>query len=265
MDAGTLTVSHIQGVALICIRRADKQSIRLAQGASIELATIHSKIFVQTETGSPGFSDVVLKLTSAKGAATLTATALVGAVLLDWDADRDGKVELDGKGKANWIWGEEGWGAMVLVDNDADLDNGKTLEEREPIVIRPVGALPRVDPLAEGRNNFPPSFDPYQLPISYQKFITDILRPFIVRGNGESKTNFWGLSNERVGTGRLQQEPQRCPRQTCAGGSHQRRGAAHRTERHRQRAVCQLRAHAQSSQRPAIRAGQLRQPLRRPA
>lgn len=61
------------------------------------------------------------------------------SVILDCDADRDGTVGENEEGKANWTWGEGGLGAIVLVDNDADSDPAASLDEREPIIVRPLG------------------------------------------------------------------------------------------------------------------------------
>ncbi|MGH3951089.1 MAG: protein-arginine deiminase family protein [Pseudonocardiaceae bacterium] len=52
--------------------------------------------------------------------AELRIELLVMHVRVDVDADRDGVIGDNEEGKRNWAWGEQGRGAIVLVNNDRD-------------------------------------------------------------------------------------------------------------------------------------------------
>lgn len=160
--AGTLVLKKINGVAVFCFRRADGSSFSLDVGVPIEIASIYSdRIVVLTATGETGLFQIGFELSVGGVSKVLTVGVLVGEVLLDCDADRDGVVEHNGEGKANWTWGDDGRGAIVLVDNDADLETSATLDERETIIVRslnveklPAGLILRLSTSAEGALNF---------------------------------------------------------------------------------------------------------------
>lgn len=157
---GTLTLKQIEGLEVFCIRRTDGEPVALAVGAPIDVASVRSdRIAVRTATGQAGLFEVRFDLV-AGDVKTLTVGVLVGQLLLDCDADRDGVVEHNGKDKANWVWGDDAGGAIVLVDNDEDPEF-RTLDEREPIVVRslnveklPAGLSLRLSTSAEGALNF---------------------------------------------------------------------------------------------------------------
>ena len=160
--AGRLTLKRIEQLSIHCFRRSDDQPFELAVGTPINIGTIYSdEIVILTPTGRSGLFQVEFEVAAGGTVKTLTIGVLVGTVLLDCDADRDGVVEQNGEGKANWIWGDQGRGAIVLVDNDADPQAGGSLDEREPIIVRslgvaklPAGLTLRLSTAAEGALNF---------------------------------------------------------------------------------------------------------------
>lgn len=140
---GTLTLKSSDGLLVFAFDGAAGDPFELIVGKPVDLASLaHSSIAILTPRGDRGLFEVRLEL-DTDGVRTLSIGALVSEVLLDCDADRDGTVGINEEGKANWIWGEHGRGAIVLVDNDRDPEAGG-LDEREPIVVRALGtgALP---------------------------------------------------------------------------------------------------------------------------
>ncbi|VVP60367.1 hypothetical protein PS850_06195 [Pseudomonas fluorescens] len=140
---GTLMLKSSEGMVVLAYDGTTGKPFALAVGTPVDLAALaHSYIDLVTPSGDRGLFQVVLEL-NTDSVRTLSIGALVSQVLLDCDADRDGTVGINEEGKANWIWGENGRGAIVLVDNDRDLEAGG-LDEREPIIVRAlgIGALP---------------------------------------------------------------------------------------------------------------------------
>ncbi|MBP0640080.1 protein-arginine deiminase family protein [Cupriavidus sp. AcVe19-6a] len=140
---GTLTLKSSDGLDVIVLDGKTGEPFYLAVDTPVNLAALaNSSIILLTPTGDRGLFQVGLEL-NTDSVRTLSIGALVAHLLLDCDADRDGIVGINEEGKANWIWGENGSGAIVLVDNDRDAGEGG-LDEREPIVVRPIvnGALP---------------------------------------------------------------------------------------------------------------------------
>lgn len=138
---GSVTLKSSDGLAVIVFDGATGKPFPLAVDTPVSLAALaHSYIALLTPSGKRGLFQVGLELNTGR-VRTLSIGALVGQVLLDCDADRDGTVGINEEGKANWIWGENGRGAIVLVDNDRDPATG-SLDEREPIVVRALSSGP---------------------------------------------------------------------------------------------------------------------------
>lgn len=135
---GTLRLKSSNGLIVRAHDGATGSPLALAADTNIDIAALaHSFITIVTPDGEPGFFQIEIEL-NTDSVKTLSIGALVTQVLLDCDADRDRTVGMNEEGKANWVWGEGGRGAIVLVDNDRDPDAG-TLDEREPIVVRALG------------------------------------------------------------------------------------------------------------------------------
>ena len=139
---GMLTLKSSGGLAVFAFKGEGPDAFELAVDTPVNLETLaHSHIAIRTPSGERGLFHINFEL-STDSVKTLSIRALVSNVQLDCDADRDGDVGINEEGKANWIWGENGRGAIVLVDNDHDQAGG--LDEREPIIVRALGtgALP---------------------------------------------------------------------------------------------------------------------------
>ncbi|KQP12066.1 protein-arginine deiminase family protein [Pseudorhodoferax sp. Leaf265] len=143
VQRGTVTLRSSDGLQVAGWDAVTGSLLTLRQDEPLAVSKLFdSTILLQTPTGEKGLFNVHLEL-RVDEPERLDIGVLVAHVHLDCDADRDGAVGLNEEGKANWIWGENGRGAMVLVDNDRDVTS-ETLDEREPIVVRPLGvdALP---------------------------------------------------------------------------------------------------------------------------
>lgn len=138
VSRGKITLKSSEGIVVLAIDGTTGKPFHFAVDTPIDLAMRGDPyIYFLTPDGDPGFFQIVLEL-ETDVIKTLSIGVLVSQVLLDCDADRDGTVGINEKGKANWIWGENGSGAIVLVDNDRDT-KASGLDEREPIVVRALG------------------------------------------------------------------------------------------------------------------------------
>ncbi|WP_108811915.1 protein-arginine deiminase family protein [Sphingorhabdus sp. Alg231-15] len=127
---------------ILAIRRSDGKPERLPKKQKIDVNLYFATDFVvQTKLGQPTVAEIEFSHIAGANDHSFKLKVIVATLMLDCDADRDGTVGLNEEGKANWTWGEEGRGAMVLVDNDRDplVGGSNYLDEREPIEIRSLG------------------------------------------------------------------------------------------------------------------------------
>ena len=155
-------VSAADNLEFFAIKRSDNSPFQVQIGQTYDVSDIHhDQIYVRMSGSSANPQRAEFSHSSSLGDHSFSALVIVPVVLIDCDADRDGVVGENEEGKANWTWGQQGCGAIVLVDNDVDSEDGSGIEEREPVIIRPTGinSLPRGYSLrlrtaAEGASNF---------------------------------------------------------------------------------------------------------------
>ncbi|WP_171180677.1 protein-arginine deiminase family protein [Ruegeria sp. HKCCD8929] len=139
---GTLSLDDAGGLEIYARRRSDSGIFPVSAGESLQVDDIFAtEMYVLNPNDSGGVAETRFTHATSAGSEEFSLTTVVAKVQVDCDADRDGNVGDNEEGKANWVWGPEGRGAIVLVDNDRDPAGGATgvLEEREPLVIRDTG------------------------------------------------------------------------------------------------------------------------------
>ncbi|MEL6429581.1 MAG: protein-arginine deiminase family protein [Planctomycetota bacterium] len=145
VTSGPVRLASSDGVEVYATRRSDGSSEYIAPGGEFEAADFtswgYSVYRDRTQPLDPwDLTEVVFQYQESGGQPQAYLFGVIlGRVLLDCDADRDGTVGLDEDGKANWTWGMDGRGAIMLVDNDRDDASTHTLDEREPLVVRRLG------------------------------------------------------------------------------------------------------------------------------
>ncbi|NEO32352.1 MAG: protein-arginine deiminase [Symploca sp. SIO3C6] len=101
-----------------------KQLVTL--GVSLPLTQIPERVYLLARTFSDELRDRVLEVTFLNvNNREITSYKLLLTVLqicLDVDANRDGIVDEDNPHKADWKWGTDGYGAILLVNSDQDID-----------------------------------------------------------------------------------------------------------------------------------------------
>lgn len=130
------------GLTVIVQRNSDSRFVKLGVGDTMDVSKIkYGYVYLQTEDGSPGVYTSKFVHSYGDKHHDFVAAGVVATVMIDCDANRDGVVGEDEEGKANWTWGQDGLGAIALVDNDRDPTSGAEhlLDEREPIVVRSTG------------------------------------------------------------------------------------------------------------------------------
>jgi protein-arginine deiminase len=118
---GYIKLKSADRVRVVAIRKDNGQQMELRIGKKISLFSILAD------------SLLMIPLSEQKGKFTLQNfdhsntrvnqihyTTIGFPIYLDCDADRDGIVGFNEEGKANWSWGPEGRGAVLLVNNDKD-------------------------------------------------------------------------------------------------------------------------------------------------
>jgi protein-arginine deiminase len=145
---GQLELSDPGMVDVAVTLRSTGAAVLLRRGKPIAVESIYTdELYVVAKGEAAGLSKSRLRITDAGASTDVVVTTMLATVVIDCDADRDGKVGVNEEGKANWTWGVDGKGGIVLVDNDRDpADSGAgALDEREPLVIRDTGltSLPK--------------------------------------------------------------------------------------------------------------------------
>ncbi|NEP01959.1 MAG: protein-arginine deiminase [Symploca sp. SIO2E9] len=95
-------------------------------GVSLPLTQIPERVYLLARTFSDELRDRSLEVTFFNvNNRELTSYKLLLTVLqicLDVDANRDGIVDENNPHKADWKWGADGYGAILLVNSDQDID-----------------------------------------------------------------------------------------------------------------------------------------------
>jgi protein-arginine deiminase len=105
---------------------------RIENGAILQADSIISLL---ANAPSNSVNDRSITLSFQDDSNNLIQTAVLSLtcvyISLDVDADRDGKVESNNPNKANWTFGKQGHGAVLLVNNDID---SELISPRNPTV-----------------------------------------------------------------------------------------------------------------------------------
>lgn len=129
-------------VAIYVQLRSTGDYVPLATGQPLPIESIYpDQLYAVAISNSTGVSTSSFVQTSSVGTVEFKVVTIIGSIMIDCDANRDGIVGFNEEGKANWTWGPDGQGAIVLVDNDRDPLTGGPgiLDEREPIEVRDTG------------------------------------------------------------------------------------------------------------------------------
>lgn len=112
-----------------------KNNSRIENGAVLQANSI---ISLSANTPSNLANDRSITLSFQGDSNNLIQTAVLSLtcvyVSLDVDSDRDGKVESNNSNKANWTFGKQGHGAVLLVNNDIDSELISPRNPRNPTV-----------------------------------------------------------------------------------------------------------------------------------
>jgi protein-arginine deiminase len=139
---GSLTLDDTGLVDVYARKQENLQLFKIGEGETVQVADIvPSYLYVENTNGEFGVSQIKFTHSAFGSSNEHLVTAVMAHIQIDCDADRDGVVGNNEEGKANWVWGPDGLGAIVLVDNDRDPIGGAvgSLEEREQVIVRDTG------------------------------------------------------------------------------------------------------------------------------
>lgn len=142
---GFIALKSAEQVRVVGISRKKKQEVEIGVGIDqkVNLETIYPDtlfmIPLSEQTGRCTLQNIDR---SDKIINEIHYVTISCPVLLDCDADRDGVVGYDEPGKANWVWGPEGRGAILLVNNDegkSEMSPYSKQSEYAELIVRSTG------------------------------------------------------------------------------------------------------------------------------
>jgi len=123
---GYIRLKDSEGVKLGLTRKATKKDFRMPIGDKVGVETILNYIYI--EPLSAGDGKFIIENTNShenKILGTICCVTVSFPVSLACDADRNGKIDKQEK-KANWIWGKDGYGDILMVNNNIENSPGKS-------------------------------------------------------------------------------------------------------------------------------------------
>lgn len=133
--------SPIQATRVVVSVSSNLEAVDIKNNSRIENGAVlltDSIISLLANTPSTSANDRSITLSFQDDSNNLIQTAVLSLtciyISLDVDADRDGKVESNNPNKANWTFGKQGHGAVLLVNNDIDSELISPRNPRNPTV-----------------------------------------------------------------------------------------------------------------------------------
>ena len=116
-----LMLVQAKGVRVFAFRRSNDRPMELLAGSRIPVMDIYEDYLLMLPQ-KDGVGEFTLRNLDAAGNLLAEDQYIAASfpVILDCDSDRDGIVGTNEPGKANWTWGPEGRGAILIVNNDKD-------------------------------------------------------------------------------------------------------------------------------------------------
>ncbi|GBF80361.1 protein-arginine deiminase family protein [Aphanothece sacrum] len=125
LSASTVLV-ELKMTGELTLRKSNSE-IPLPQKKSLSPEDLSAPLILQANTYSEKLNDRTLDISLLDGEdriiATYNLSFTVLQICLDVDADRDGVVEENNPHKADWKAGKNGYGAILLVNSDLDVDS----------------------------------------------------------------------------------------------------------------------------------------------
>ena len=120
-------VAPFQATKVVISASSNLEVVDASNNSRISNGTVlpmNARIYLLANTPSSSVNDKSITFNFQDDSNNLIQSAVLSLtsiyVSLDVDADRDGKVESNNPNKADWKFGEQGHGAVLLVNNDID-------------------------------------------------------------------------------------------------------------------------------------------------